>query len=64
MKEKFEVTLLTKEEIMKGAITNGANDNMRLRCGSSDLARLMGCRTEKLRNRCLWGTATIEKNPY
>ena len=64
MKEKFEVTLLTKEEIMKGAITNGASDSMRLRCGSSDLAKLMGCRTEKSRNRCVWGTSTIEKHPY
>ena len=64
MKEKFEVTLLTKEEIMKGAITNGASDSMRLRCGSSDLAKLMGCRTEKSRNRCVWGTSTLEKHPY
>ena len=64
MKEKFEVTLLTKEEIMKSAITNGASDSMRLRCGSSDLAKLMGCYTEKSRNRCVWGTSTIEKNPY
>ena len=64
MKEKFEVTLLTKEEIMKGAITNGTSDSMRLRCGSSDLAKLMGCRTEKSRNRCVWGTSTIEKHPY
>ena len=64
MKEKFEVTTLTKEEIMKSAITNGASDSMRLKCKASDLAMLMGCRTEKSENNCFWGTATFEKTIY
>ena len=63
MKEKFEVTTLTKEEMMKGILNNhNMLISMRFRCVSSDLAKLMGCYTlKKTGDYCFWGTATIEK---
>ena len=57
MKEKFEVTLLTEEEIKK----NGDYNNWKLVCHSSDLATLMGCENIMFSNGCRWGTSTIEK---
>ena len=65
MKEKFEVTLLTEEEIMKGALMKGAlrkdgYDFNCLKCKASDLSTLMGCYNARGYNHCSWGTSTIE----
>ena len=65
MKEKIEVTILTKEEVLKGALMKGAirkfgYDSDRLECKASDLARLKGISFDTLSGNCCWGTLSIE----